>query len=878
MGRAKRVWLCGLIPLWEVDSSSLEVDWNRQEARAGDVVELRVRTLKLALNLQQPNFSLKFDILENDIWGDDHALTIRSEAGGEGEHRPIQALSAGQAPPEADRLKKIFVSPADKPGDHQIVAFWKAVRVDDVAGNPEYYFDVKLTLNEETYEERSDNELSIDEAVAAAPATGTGAPPAPAPKGAPELEKLFKEKKLDDRHIDDPVFRARLEQLDPAEGLTYLEKATGLRVLRYLYRLLDFLQRQAAFKAAPPGEREKITFILGAEVRDNGTRDDYYFTARNFFERNPAGTLVTDLRSLAEVRQHLDRHTPSNGRPWGEVNIVVHGNHDGGMGAAVAPGEKEVATYNLRPMVPSALLFEDDVINPEALLQALQDPARPVSVYLLGRMREGVRQKVKAYDGREIPSAELMFAVVDELNESLRFDRLYLKERFDGIQLSGTLQKQVETVLTPRELVEVNRELLTAAFPGTFKKVPSAQPSELHFDTLDDKVVDCRTLLRIRGCSIGQSADMLRLLSMSFGGTDYQRPQVCAPRHLQNYFTGSITRGGVNTVTEVEEYLSPFYFVAFPADAPPKPAALPSLFRAKYPDVKLNWERLAPAADTRQSPYTQQYSFNYRPIPPRKPERKNFKNDVAFKTALDKYQKAYTAQMKNYFDDSDQWVEIRERERLPRGDGSFEITFTDKREGGEFEYTIEVGPEPPQTEKERLAFLARKYGRRFQEGYSWKIKIKVTEDKGVREDTLTFSGRRTLRRIEVELQAQRLEKLTLPVALWESLKKAELSPAVRQAFESGNAPLSAEAAALLYMEQGEQVLLIDTGKVQSWVVTKSGEQVKVFLEETLPEGPPVAGAHHAHPPITDLRHFGVEIPVRPATVAFGQNVPPEPRA
>jgi hypothetical protein len=170
MARAKRFYLCNLIPLWEIDDEHLEVDWAQDEARAGDFVELRVVVRDLTVDPRAADLAVRLEINESDflLFGglNDHIVTISSRPSDEDdvEHRPLLALDAGQGPPANQRLRHIFVSP---PQDGQrrpgalVRAYWQAVWRDDVSGDPEYYFDATVTVGDGEYEERSDRELVI---------------------------------------------------------------------------------------------------------------------------------------------------------------------------------------------------------------------------------------------------------------------------------------------------------------------------------------------------------------------------------------------------------------------------------------------------------------------------------------------------------------------------------------------------------------------------------------------------------------------------------------------------------------------------------------------------------------------------------------------
>ena len=84
MARAKRFYLCNLIPLWEIDDAHLDVDWTQESAKNGEIVEMRVVVKDLDLNMKTPDFTIEFEVNENDvlILGglDDRVVTITNKA------------------------------------------------------------------------------------------------------------------------------------------------------------------------------------------------------------------------------------------------------------------------------------------------------------------------------------------------------------------------------------------------------------------------------------------------------------------------------------------------------------------------------------------------------------------------------------------------------------------------------------------------------------------------------------------------------------------------------------------------------------------------------------------------------------------------------
>jgi hypothetical protein len=166
MARAKRFYLCNLIPLCEIDDDHLAVDWTQEDAKNGEIVEMRVVVKDLNLNMKTPDFAIEFEINENDLllFGglDDHVVTITSKNEKDKDHRPLLVIGEKDPVPAGDRLKNIFVSPLPNKAPQKLIrAFWLAAWQDDVAGSPEYYFDVKLEFTGKAFKERSDRELTV---------------------------------------------------------------------------------------------------------------------------------------------------------------------------------------------------------------------------------------------------------------------------------------------------------------------------------------------------------------------------------------------------------------------------------------------------------------------------------------------------------------------------------------------------------------------------------------------------------------------------------------------------------------------------------------------------------------------------------------------
>jgi hypothetical protein len=261
-------------------------------------------------------------------------------------------------------------------------------------------------------------------------------------------------------------------------------------------------------------------------------------------------------------------------------------------------------------------------------------------------------------------------------------------------------------------------------------------------------------MIRIRGCALGQSPEMLRRLSTAFGGDDAQRPVVHAPRHLQAwaFYPPSWTPQSNQPPTSSEEYFVEFWIQGFPRGQRPSTRDLVARFRRDFPNANVDWARALtnpgrPAGDTavveeRTREYEFEYEQEYRPIP----------HTAAQLTAL----------VRTSIPDLAQAQRVTETGRAPAGDDRIRITFDYELGGEQFEgATIEVGPEPPASGAERLAFLRTqpvlvndlaRVGHTVDD-YSWAFDLRDDANPdGTQRWKLLAHGRRTVLRVERELR------------------------------------------------------------------------------------------------------------------------------
>ena len=342
--------------------------------------------------------------------------------------------------------------------------------------------------------------------------------------------------------------------------------------------------------------------------------------------------------------------------------------------------------------------------------------------------------------------------------------------------------------------------------PGQDPGVHQATPHNLQaaidardFRALPDAVVDVRTTLRIRGCALGRSQEMLTLLSRAFGDNETQRPVVRAPRHLQAYEFGPNTwhPGRPNPPNSSDEYFIEFWPVGFPEGQRPANAQLIAQLTAQFPDAGVDWGDAlrrtgAPAGDrastetrTREYDIDPPFERTYFPVPG---------NDQALQQLLQQIGGDFAGAQN-----------VRITDRTPNPNGSTRITFDhEDPQGNPIEGSfLNVGPLPPANQAARVAFLGEQAPIRDDlarlgynvNDYTWRIAFNdAAIGGGQRRWTLGADGRRTLLRVERELR------------------------------------------------------------------------------QPDPNNP--ARTQRLRPPVTDLTHFGEEVPARPAEHPLGENVLP----
>jgi hypothetical protein len=180
------------------------------------------------------------------------------------------------------------------------------------------------------------------------------------------------------------------------------------------------LAEETALEAYPV-VRENITFILGEDTKQ--TRRFYELSEQYFRYDSTDRTdhMVTSLRSLLEVRNYLEKNPPTNGQPWGLVNIVVHSNQWAGMNASVFLGGQRTTAQTLR----EALHQGEFQPLPDSLMDAISEIR--VQGCALGKDRILLRLLAQAFGGD------------DQQHPTVRSSKLFSYFQADSSQSSGYL-------------------------------------------------------------------------------------------------------------------------------------------------------------------------------------------------------------------------------------------------------------------------------------------------------------------------------------------------------------------------------------------------------------------------------------------------------
>lgn len=106
--------------------------------------------------------------------------------------------------------------------------------------------------------------------------------------------------------------------------------------------------------------RSSITFIMG---EDNSVYNQYYTLANYYYRLSPeerTEVVVDNLTALSQVLEYLQEHPAEDGRPYGLINVVSHGNEFIDLQMKVTPRGQRTSVAALREALKKGRLTPPD--------------------------------------------------------------------------------------------------------------------------------------------------------------------------------------------------------------------------------------------------------------------------------------------------------------------------------------------------------------------------------------------------------------------------------------------------------------------------------------------------------------------------------------
>lgn len=159
-------------------------------------------------------------------------------------------------------------------------------------------------------------------------------------------------------------------------------------------------------------------------------------------------------------------------------------------------------------------LSENDFSNFSNFVIKLKNSNSPVSQFLLGQLEQSTRTLLDDYDNSADLSEELQDALIEELNDVLKYydgdgdsvyDSIYDPTRFAGVTLERETEQLRMQAPSGADLVRLNLLLLKAAYPQEIKNSQSTAPSEITVGLIVILRATFRRLLRGFSTSILQT-------------------------------------------------------------------------------------------------------------------------------------------------------------------------------------------------------------------------------------------------------------------------------------------------------------------------------------------------------------------------------------
>ena len=145
--------------------------------------------------------------------------------------------------------------------------------------------------------------------------------------------------------------------------------------------------------------RTSITFIMG---KDHSPFNQYYTLANYYYRLNHddrTEVVVEDLTALSQVLEYLQTHPTADGRPYGLINLVSHGNEFVDLQMKVTPGGSRTSAEAIfESLIEGALVPPDSTAVDSLTMVYLHGCAVGNNQGLLNMLARafGGRAKVKA--------------------------------------------------------------------------------------------------------------------------------------------------------------------------------------------------------------------------------------------------------------------------------------------------------------------------------------------------------------------------------------------------------------------------------------------------------------------------------------------------
>ncbi|MCX6256604.1 MAG: hypothetical protein NTW49_01675 [Bacteroidia bacterium] len=122
--------------------------------------------------------------------------------------------------------------------------------------------------------------------------------------------------------------------------------------------------------SAVRNSRTSVTFILGKDV---GVSNPYYSLANLYYRmsvEDKTEIVIDTIFSLLGVRNYLEKNPPKDGRPWGLINLVSHGNEFIDLSVNVYPDGPRSSAESMMKSIKDSIFkpLSKNIVDPQTLI------------------------------------------------------------------------------------------------------------------------------------------------------------------------------------------------------------------------------------------------------------------------------------------------------------------------------------------------------------------------------------------------------------------------------------------------------------------------------------------------------------------------------